>query len=121
MSVYKTMKSENKRLRLEKIMRQICNDFGEFGMQERESIGLGIHPPRIYFNFVESEYEKERQEGIFYLKGSNFSMKDVFDMARDYKLVRDEKIELNYNGNGFRLAFDLRKLEEGELMNKNEF
>lgn len=115
MSVYKIMKTENKKLRLEKIMKQICSNFGEFGVKEGISLWLGRNPHRIYFNFVEGDYGKERQEGIFYLRGSKFNMKDVFDMAEGYKLERDNLIKQRNNESGFGLAFDLRKLEEGEL------
>ena len=113
MSSNKIMKPENKRPRLEKIMEQICNDFGEFGVQEGESIGLGIHPLRIYFHFIEVAVEEG--EGTQKLKGSKFSMKDAFEIAGAYKLVMDEKREPNYNGNNFRLAFDLKELENGEV------
>jgi len=109
MSDIKTMKPKKKRTQLERIMKQICRDFGEFGIQEEVSFGLGINPPRIYFNFIEN-----KKKNLYYLKGSEFTMKDTFDMVKGYKLILDSKRKPHYKDDMTILAFDLKKLEEGE-------
>ena len=117
---YNSMKSENKHTKLERIMHQICEEFAEFGVQGNGvSIGLGIHPVRIYFNFEEravdlnDEHPSEKERDYF-LIGSDLNMEEAYSMAQDYGLVSDDSIKVKHKIWGFGKAFDLKPEESND-------
>ena len=86
--------------KLEIIMKEICD---ATGIQEGVDMTLGRHPARIYFTFEKGE------DGKFpYLNTTGASMKEVFEIAKEYGLVKDKSDPKYKTGNKFALGFKLK-------------